>query len=67
MSSNQAMRISNILIAISLVWICERDIPFVAEALASQGPIEVKVVQIEFDRFRPIPVELKGSIVCTPN
>lgn len=52
------------LIAFSLVWIGIKDFSFISNAMAASGIIEVKVVEIDFNRYRPVPVEVKGEITC---
>lgn len=52
------------IIAGCLIWICIRDIAFVSDALAASGVVKVEVVEIDFNRYRPVPVEVKGVIEC---
>lgn len=51
-------------IAICLVWIGARDLPFIPDAMAASGVLEVKVVEMDLSRYRPIPVAVKGEITC---
>ena len=51
-------------IAASLLWIGIKDFTFISDAMAASGSIEGKVVEIDFNRYRPIPVEGKGEITC---
>jgi hypothetical protein len=37
----------------------------VDEAVALNGAIEVKVLDIDFKSWKPEPVEVKGTVVCT--
>ena len=52
------------IIAAALVWIGVKDIAIVSDALAASGVIEVRVVEIDFSRYRPVPVQVKGEIRC---
>ena len=52
------------IIAIALVWIGAKDFSIVSDAMAATGIIEVKIVEMDLNRYRPIPVEVKGEITC---
>ena len=52
------------MIAIAVIWLGVKDFAFVAEAMASSGVIEVKVVSMNLNSYQPIPVEIKGEVVC---
>ena len=52
------------IIAIALVWLGVKDFGIVEDAMASNGVVEVKVVSMKFNQYAPIPVEVKGKIVC---
>lgn len=51
-------------IAIALMWIGIRDLSLVSNAFAGQGIVEVKVIEMDINRYRPIPVEVQGKITC---
>lgn len=51
-------------IAVSLVWLGIKDLSFISDAMAASGVIEVRVVEIDFSRYKPVPVEVKGEIKC---
>lgn len=51
-------------IATMLTWIAVKDLPFISDAMATTGVMEVKVVGMEISRYRPIPVNVEGEIVC---
>ena len=52
------------IIAVCLVWISLKDTQIISEALASTGVVEVKVVSMNLNQYQPIPVEIKGEVVC---
>ena len=52
------------IIAISLVWIAVRDSGVISNAVASPGVVEVKVVDMNFTRYSPLPVRVEGKIKC---
>jgi len=52
------------IIAISLVWIAFKDARIIADAVASSGVVEVKVVDMNFSRYSPLPVRVEGKIKC---
>jgi len=52
------------IITAALVWLGVKDFAIVEEAMASAGVVEVKVVDIEFKSWKPVPVEVQGEIRC---
>ena len=52
------------IIAISLAVIAMKDSGIIAEAVASSGVVEVKVVDMNFTRYSPLPVRVEGKIQC---
>ena len=52
------------IIATSLVWIALKDTQIIADAVASSGVIEVKVVDMNWTRYKPLPVKVEGKIKC---
>ncbi len=53
-----------VIIAASLIWNTIKDFALISDAIAATGIIEVKVVEIDFSRYRPVPVEVRGEITC---
>ena len=51
-------------IAIALVWIALKDTQIVGDAVASSGVVEVKVVDMNWTRYKPLPVRVEGKIKC---
>jgi len=41
-----------------------KDLSIVENAMASTGVVEVKVVSMNLNQYQPIPVEIKGEVVC---
>lgn len=52
------------IIAISLVWIGMKDTQLISNAVASSGVVEVKVVDMNWTRYKPLPVRIEGKIRC---
>jgi len=52
------------IIAISLVTIALRDAPIISRAIASSGVVEVRVVDMNWTRYKPLPVRIEGKIRC---
>jgi hypothetical protein len=52
------------IIAISLVWIAMKNSQVISNAVASSGVIEVKVVDMNWTRYQPLPVSVEGKISC---
>jgi len=50
-------------IAISLVVIAFKDVPIISNALAS-SVVEVRVVDMNWTRYSPLPVRVEGKIKC---
>jgi len=55
------------IIAISLAWIAMKDTQIISNAVASSGAIEVKVVDMNWTRYKPLPVRIEGKISCHNN
>ena len=51
-------------IAISLIVIAMKDVPIIANAMASSGVVEVRVVDMNWTRYKPLPVRVEGKIRC---
>ena len=51
------------IIAISLVVIAFEDAPIISNAFAS-SVVEVKVVDMNWTRYSPLPVRIEGKIEC---
>ncbi len=51
-------------IAIALVWIAFNDSGIIDDAVASSGVVEVKVVDMNWTRYSPLPVRVEGKIKC---
>ena len=51
-------------IAASLLWHGIKDFSFIADAKASTGVVEVKVVDIDFKSYRLLPVKVQGEVTC---
>lgn len=51
-------------IAIALMWNVAEDLSSVENAMASSGVVEVKVVEMRLNQYQPIPVEIKGNVMC---
>ena len=51
-------------IAIALVWIAFKDSAIIDDAVASNGVVEVKVVDMNWTRYSPLPVRVEGKIKC---
>lgn len=51
-------------IAISLVWIALKDTGIISDAKASSGVVEVKVVDMNWTRYSPLPVRVEGKLEC---
>ena len=52
------------IIAVSLVWIAFKDTGIIDDAVASSGVVEVKVVDMNWTRYKPLPVRVEGKIKC---
>jgi hypothetical protein len=52
------------IIAVSLMWIALKDAPMISNAMASTGVVEVKVVDMNWTRYKPLPVRVEGKIKC---
>ena len=52
------------IIAISLVWTALKDMPIIPDAMASSGVVEVRVVDMNWTRYKPLPVRVEGKIKC---
>ena len=52
------------IIAASLVWIALKDTGIIDDAVASSGVVEVKVVDMNWTRYKPLPVRVEGKIKC---
>ena len=52
------------IIAVSLVWIAFKDTQIIPDAVASSGVVEVKVVDMSWTRYSPLPVRVEGKIQC---
>lgn len=52
------------IIAVSLVWIALKDATVISNAVASSGVAEVKIVDMNFSRYQPLPVRVEGKIQC---
>lgn len=55
------------IIAVALVWIAVKDTAVISSANASTGVIEVRIVDMNLSRYRPLPVQLHGEIRCKHN
>jgi hypothetical protein len=53
------------IIAVALVWIALKDTAVISNAMASTGVLEVKIVEMNLSRYRPLPVRVQGEIKCT--
>lgn len=51
------------IIAIALVWIGIKDTGIIADAQAASA-VEVKVVDMNWTRYSPLPVRVEGKIKC---
>jgi len=51
-------------IVIALVWIAFKDSGIIDDAVASSGVVEVKVVDMNWTRYSPLPVRVEGKIQC---
>ena len=60
-------RLVLILIAVALTWICIRDLPWISNATASTGAVDVRVIGIRFDPYQPVPVKVQGEVTCRNN
>ena len=54
------------IIAVILAWTALKDTQLVSEVKASSGVIEVRVVDMNLTRYRPLPVHVQGEINCKP-
>jgi len=51
-------------IAVSLVWIAMKDVPIISNAAASSGVVEVRVVDMNWSRYKHLPVRVENEIAC---
>ena len=51
------------IITIALVWIGVKDTGIIADAQAA-SVVEVKVVDMNWTRYSPLPVRVEGKIKC---
>lgn len=52
------------IIAVSLTWIALNDTGIIDDAVASSGVVEVRVVDMNWTRYSPLPVRVEGKIKC---
>ena len=41
-----------------------KDMPVIANAMASSGVVQVEVVGMNWTRYSPLPVRIEGKIKC---
>ena len=52
------------IIALALVWIGVKDFSPVSDAMAANGIVAVKIVEMDLNRYKPIPVKVEGKLLC---
>jgi hypothetical protein len=51
-------------IAVTLLWIAIKELPVIADARASPGAMKVHVVDMNWSRYKPLPVKIEGKVEC---
>lgn len=51
-------------IAFALIWLGIKDVALINDAVAATGVVEVKVVDMNWTRYSPLPVRVEGKIKC---